>query len=113
MQAFIKAIQDASLDKDNLDPAVRENLTHPIQEPLDLAAKPAILTSIELFLDTTTTSQNVYEDVCAMFTQHMQRINPGVEFELLSHYHMEGEDNPIPLIFIERIALYHSTPKSK
>jgi len=49
-----------------------------------------ILTSIELFLDTTTASQNVYENVCATLTQHMQRINPGVEFELLSHYRMQG-----------------------
>jgi len=63
---------------------------HPIQEPLDLAAELVILTSIELFLDTTTASQNVYENICATFTQHMQRINLGVEFELLSHYRVEA-----------------------
>jgi hypothetical protein len=51
---------------------------------------PATLTSIELFLDTTTASQNVYENVCATFTRHMQRTNPGVEFELLSHYRVQG-----------------------
>ena len=89
-QAFIKAIQDASLDKDDLDPAIRERLKNPIQEPLDLSEEPATLTSIELFLDTTTASQNVYENVCATFTRHMQRTNPGVEFELLSHYRVQG-----------------------
>jgi hypothetical protein len=40
-QAFIKAIQDASLDKDDLDPAVRERLKNPIQEPLNLSEEPA------------------------------------------------------------------------
>jgi hypothetical protein len=84
-QAFIKAIQDASLDKDGLDPAVCESLKNPIQEPLDLS-EPVVLTSIELFLDTTTASQKVYENVCATFTRHMQRTNAGIEFELLSHY---------------------------
>ena len=89
-QAFIKAIQDTSLDKDDLDPAVRERLKNPIQEPLDLSEEPATLTSIELFLDTTTASQNVYENVCATFTRHMQRTNPDDEFELLSHYRVQG-----------------------
>ena len=27
--------------------------------------------------------------MCATFFQHMQRINPGVDFELLSHYRMQ------------------------
>ena len=90
-QAFIKAVQDATLDNSNLDSAVRDRLKNKIQEPLDLSEDPAILTSIELFLDMTlaTTSQKVYENVCATFFRHMQRINPSVDFELLSHYRVQ------------------------
>jgi hypothetical protein len=88
-QAFIKAIQDATLNNSNLDAVVCDRLKNPIQEPLDLSEDPAILTSIELFLDTTTASQKVYENVCATFFRHMQRTNPGVEFELLSHYRVQ------------------------
>ena len=45
-QAFIKAIQDATLDNSNLDAAVHDRLKNPIQEPLDLSEDPAILMSI-------------------------------------------------------------------
>jgi hypothetical protein len=72
-----------------MDPAVRESLKNPIQEPLDLSEESGVLTSIELFLDTTTASQKIYEKVCATFARHMQRTNPGVPFELLSHYRVQ------------------------
>ena len=88
-QAFIKAIQDATLDNSNLDSAVHDRLKNPIQELLNLSEDLTILTSIELLLDTTTASQKVYENVCATFFWHMQRINPSVDFELLSHYCMQ------------------------
>ena len=41
-QAFIKAIQDATLNNSNLDSAVHSCLKNPIQEPLDLSEDPAI-----------------------------------------------------------------------
>ena len=88
-QAFIKVIQDATLDNFNLDAAVCDHLKNPIKEPLNLSEEAAILTSIELFLGTTTASQKVYENVCAIFFWHMQRTNPGDEFELLSYYRIQ------------------------
>ena len=98
-QDFIEGLRNASLDDDGLDLAVLENLRDPIQEQLDLSDKPGLLASIELFIDTTTASEQVYSNVCKTFARYMQAVrgpqddtNSGDDDDhtrLLSHYRVK------------------------
>ena len=98
-QDFIEGVRNASLDNDGLDPEVLKNLRHPIQEQLDLSDKPGLRASIELFIDTTTASEQVYSNVCKTFARYMQAVVRGPQdgagdsdsdddddHKLLSHY---------------------------
>ena len=73
-QDFIEGLRNASLDNDGLDPEVLENLRNPIREQLDLSDKPGLRASIELFIDTTTASEQVYNNVCKTFSRYMKTV---------------------------------------
>jgi hypothetical protein len=73
-QDFIEGLRNASLDNDGLDQELLENLRNPIQEQLDLSKKPGLRASIELFIDTTTASEQVYTNACKTFARHINAV---------------------------------------
>ncbi|KAF9486092.1 hypothetical protein BDN70DRAFT_846549 [Pholiota conissans] len=90
-QDFIARLQNATLEADGLHPDVLERLRNPLTFPLDLDESPALRTSIELFLDTTTASEDVYERVRQTFERHMDRTHGADDDRepLLSHYQVK------------------------
>jgi hypothetical protein len=65
---FIKALQNATLDNDELPGDVRERLRHAIQEPLD-TDDPYLRLSIDLFLSVSNASQDTYTSVRKAITR--------------------------------------------
>lgn len=78
-QAFIKAIQAASLDNGNLDDDVLERLRNPPKEPFDIS-DPDTRLSIDLYLAVTNASEDTYQ-TCR---EAVQRRHPGSK--VLSYY---------------------------
>ena len=76
--AFIDALRSASLDNEDLDARVLEQLRHPPQEALD-ATDPDLRLSIDLFLSTSNASQETYVST----RNAIMRRHP--EDEILSH----------------------------
>lgn len=98
-QDFIQGLRNASLDNDGLDAEVLKNLRDPIREQLDLSDKPGLRASIELFIDTTTASEQVYSNVCKTFARYMEAVrgpqdgagdsDDDDDHKLLSHYRVK------------------------
>ncbi|KAF9035572.1 hypothetical protein BJ165DRAFT_1305941, partial [Panaeolus papilionaceus] len=79
-QQFIHMIQDATLDNSQLELSVNEALWDPqASERIDLKENPGLRTGIELFLDTTTASEDVYNKVQATCQHAIDRAQPGLD----------------------------------
>lgn len=72
-RSFIASIRTATLDEGGLDEDVLERLKQdPIKQLVDFADDSELRTSISLFLNTTTASQAIFENVCQTVQRHME-----------------------------------------
>ncbi|KAF8150585.1 hypothetical protein B0H34DRAFT_801527 [Crassisporium funariophilum] len=86
-QAFIAALQEASLDQDNgMDVEARDRLRDPITKPVNLDENPNVRAGIDIFLDTTNASDTTYTDVRASVNSYLGRL--GIDLE----------ENSVPLL---------------
>ncbi|KAJ3505412.1 hypothetical protein NLJ89_g7431 [Agrocybe chaxingu] len=76
-QDFITAIREATLDAEKLPDTLIQRLRAPPQNRLNLDDQPELLTAIELFLDTTSASEEVFNNVRR--TMHRALTRLGVE----------------------------------
>jgi ribosome-binding factor A len=74
-QAFISALQDASLDHDDgLDAEAKFRLRNPITELINLDDNPDLRAGIDIFFDTTNASDETFKDVRISVNSYLQRL---------------------------------------
>ncbi|KAF8811838.1 hypothetical protein BYT27DRAFT_7221332 [Phlegmacium glaucopus] len=79
IQGFIEAIQGASLDNDKLPEDVIDRLQNPEKEVFNLDDQEELRTGIELYLDTETASEEVFNKARETFHRSLDR--KGVEYD--------------------------------
>jgi len=87
-QEFIAALRNATLDNGDLPPEVVDRIRNPPTHKLDLDDDLAMRTGIELYLDTETASEEVFDRVRATFNRSMER--QGIDYKPVpSLYHVK------------------------
>ena len=83
-QAFIAALQEASLDDDDMDLDAKDQLKNPVTQPIDLDDDPSLRAGIDLFLGTTNASDKIYTDVRESVNSYLRRLGVDPEEQVPS-----------------------------